>query len=36
VKEDALYTGMEIRFAVNEVEFILSVVKERTRRALYG
>jgi len=27
---------VKIRFAVNEVEFILSVVKERTRRALYG
>jgi len=36
VKEDTLYTGMEIGFSVNEVEFILSVVKEQTRRAIYG
>jgi len=27
---------MKIRFAVDEVKFILSIVRERTRRALYG
>jgi len=36
VKEDALYTVMEIGFAVNEVEFILNVVKERTRKVYMG
>jgi len=35
VKEDTLYTGMEIGFAVNEVKFILSVVKENKESLIW-